>query len=256
MPFLTIDHLVVEKQSHEVYKKITTIGSSDENDIVCTHPSIEPEHAVIYLDNSGFEIEPVSRKAEVYLGGKRIKRRTAFGENADLAFGEIQAHFSLFADVRKPAGGVHNHEMAAVFDKLYRLGQDLTQDYNVDTILTHAIDDVISIVNADKGFLLLLKGGKIHSQVSRNFNRETIDDDMFSDSIVQHVLTTKKPIIVRDALNDNQFNTSQSIIDMRFCSVMCVPLMDRGSVIGLIYVGNDNVVSQFKPQHLVCCGFL
>ena len=67
---------------------------------------------------------------------------------------------------------------------------------------------------------------------------------------MHHVIETKQPIIVRDALNDNQFSSSQSVIDMRFCSVMCLPLIDRGAIIGLIYVGNDNIVSQFRPQHL------
>ncbi|MBO7646439.1 MAG: sigma-54-dependent Fis family transcriptional regulator, partial [Prevotella sp.] len=130
------------------------------------------------------------------------------------------------------------------------LAEDMAQDYNVNSLLTHAMDDVIALVNADKGFLLLIRDGRIHSHVSRNFYQESIDDNLFSDSIVQHVLETKQPLIVRDALSDETFNTSQSVINMKFCSVMCMPLMDRGALIGIIYVGNDNIVNQFKPQHL------
>ena len=249
MPYLLIDHLVTEKRSHEIYKKITTIGYSEENDIVCASEGMEETHAMIYLENNGFEIEPASRKAEVFINGKRIKKRTPFGSQDALKIGPLAAQFSLYAPKTKPESD-SSSEMPAVFEKLCSLAKDLSEDYNVHSILTHAMDDVISIVHADRGFLLLMRNGHIHSQVSRNFNRETIDDDMFSDSIVQHVLTMKKPIIIRDALNDHQFNTSQSIIDMRFCSVMCLPLLDRGAIIGLIYVGNDNIVNQFKPEHL------
>ena len=248
MPYLLIDHLITETLTHEIYKKITTIGYSEENDIVCACEGIEETHAIIYLENNGFEIEPASRKAEVYINGKRIKKRTPFGSQENLKIGPLNAHFSLFAPKITKADDAG--DMPAVFEKLCSLAKDLSEDYNVHSLLTHAMDDVISIVHADRGFLLLIRNGHIHSQVSRNFNRETIDDDMFSDSIVQHVLTTKKPIIIRDALNDNQFSTSQSIIDMRFCSVMCLPLLDRGAIIGLIYVGNDNIVSQFKPDQL------
>ena len=249
MPYLLIDHLVTETRSHELYKKITTIGSSVENDIVCNGEGIEDMHAMIYLGDNGYEIEPASRKAEVYIDGKRIKKRTPFGSQETLKIGNLNAHFSLYVP-KQAAAQSNTADMPAVLEKLCNLARDLSEDYNVHSLLTHVMDDVISIVHADKGFLLLIRNGHIHSQVSRNFNRETIDDDMFSDSIVQHVLTTKKPIIIRDALNDNQFNTSQSIIDMRFCSVMCLPLLDRGAIIGLIYVGNDNIVSQFKPEHL------
>ena len=46
------------------------------------------------------------------------------------------------------------------------------------------------------------------------------------------------------------FSGSRSVVNLRLCSVMCVPLLDRDRVLGLIYVGNDNVVNLFSKQHL------
>ncbi|MBO5752428.1 MAG: sigma 54-interacting transcriptional regulator [Proteobacteria bacterium] len=251
MPYLSIDHLVRDTRAHELYKKITTLGASEDNDIVCQGIGMEDAHAVIYLENNGFEIEPASRKAEIFINGKRIKKKTAFAHQDKLTFGTIEAQFSLFGESPKTAQADHSADYTAeAFLKLQKLAEDLTQTYNVESILTHVMDDVIALVHADKGFLLLIRDGKIHSQVSRNYHQESIDDSLFSDSIVRHVIETKQPLIVRDALNDENFNASQSVIDMRFCSVMCTPLVDRGTIIGLIYVGNDNIVSQFKPQHL------
>ncbi len=251
MPFLSIDHLVTESRTHEIYKKMTTIGSSDDNDIVCSGAGIEPTHAIIYLENDGFEIEPTSRHAEICINGKRVKKKTAFTHMDSLKIGPLDARFSLYDTTRgKEQAAAPETGLEAVFEKLQHLAEDLSQEYSVHSILTHVMDDVIGLVNADKGFLLLIRDGRIQSQVSRNYNQESIDDNLFSDSIVQRVIETKKPLIIRDALNDTQFNTSQSVIDMRFCSVMCLPLLDRGAIIGLIYVGNDNIVSQFKPQHL------
>ena len=249
MPFLSIDHLVCVPKSHEIYKKITTIGSSEENDIVCPGDGMEPLHAVIYLESNGYEIEPVSRKAEIQINGKRIKKKTPFSHQDDLMLGGVSAHFSLYAEQKCDSDDGEDYT-AQAFRRLEHLAEDLAQDYSIESILTHVMDDVIALVNADKGFLLLIRDGRIYSKVSRNYNQESIDDDMFSDSIVHHVIEKKQPIIVRDALNDANFGTSQSVIDMRFCSVMCLPLIDRGAIIGLIYVGNDNIVSQFKPQHL------
>ena len=251
MPFLSIDNFVIEHQNYDLYKKITTIGSSPDCDIPCAALGAEPLHAMITLEKDGYEIEPASRKAEIYIDEKRIKKKTLIPHDADIALGQIHAKFSLFDKPQSQSAQSDAQEYThTAFEKLQRMAEDLSQGYDVDAILTHAIDDVISLVHADKGFLLIIRDGKIVSHVSRNFNQQSIDDDLFSDSIVHHVLETRKPIIVRDALNDEHFNASQSVIDLRLCSVMCLPLLDRGSIIGLIYVGNDNIVSQFTDQHL------
>lgn len=251
MPYISVDHWVISPKSHEIYKKITSIGTSPECDIVCEDPQMEAIHAMICLDDGGYEIEPASRHAEIHVNGKRIKKRTRLENQDQISLASTHAHFTLFAPAEKTCGETADETSTmAAFQKLQKLAQDLSKEYNVMSILTHAIDDVIALVNADRGFLLLLRNGKIQSQVSRNFNQESIDSDLFSDSIVRHVIDTRTPLIVRDALNDEHFNASQSVINMQVCSVMCIPLLDRGNIIGLIYVGNNNIVSQFRPQHL------
>ena len=87
-------------------------------------------------------------------------------------------------------------------------------------------------------------------KTARNLNRETIQEETveFSDSIVNQVLETKKPLIVSDALNDTAFCQSRSVLQLQLCSVMCVPLLFGGALIGVIYVGNDNVVSLFENR--------
>ena len=78
MPFLSVDHHVVAQKYHELYKKITSIGASQDCDIVCDESGIEPVHALITLENHGYEIEPASRKAEVFINGKKIKKKTTY----------------------------------------------------------------------------------------------------------------------------------------------------------------------------------
>ena len=63
-------------------------------------------------------------------------------------------------------------------------------------------------------------------------------------------MATKKPLIISDALNDASFKNSLSVMNLRLTSVMCVPLLERGNLIGLIYVGNDNVAQLFDQAAL------
>ena len=64
------------------------------------------------------------------------------------------------------------------------------------------------------------------------------------------MIETKKPLIISDALNDTNFKDSLSVMNLRLTSVMCVPLLERGNLIGLIYVGNDNVAQLFDEAAL------
>jgi transcriptional regulator with GAF, ATPase, and Fis domain len=64
------------------------------------------------------------------------------------------------------------------------------------------------------------------------------------------VVESRKPIIVSDALSDAQFKNALSVMNLKLTSVMCVPLLERGNLIGVIYVGNDNVRQLFDEAHL------
>ncbi len=111
---------------------------------------------------------------------------------------------------------------------------------------------MIEVSNADKGFLMLMESGEPVVKVARNLRRETISDAVrqLSDSIIAHVVKTHKPLIISDALNDEAFKNSLSVMNLKLTSVMCVPLLERGNIIGVIYVGNDNVADLFDQSHL------
>jgi len=55
---------------------------------------------------------------------------------------------------------------------------------------------------------------------------------------------------VADALHDAQWSSSSSVVNLKLCSVMCAPLMREGEPLGVIYLGNDSVVSLFDERDL------
>jgi transcriptional regulator with GAF, ATPase, and Fis domain len=114
------------------------------------------------------------------------------------------------------------------------------------------MDMVIDISRADKGFLILVEGGKLDVKVARNLRRENIADavSQLSDAIVAKVVEVKRPVIISDAMNDAAFAQSQSVMNLRLTSVMCVPLLERGNLLGVIYVGNDSIANLFEAKNL------
>ena len=88
-----------------------------------------------------------------------------------------------------------------------------------------------------------MESGEPVVKVARNLRRETISDGVshLSDSILARAVKTRTPVIVSDALSDSEFKNSMSVVNLKLTSVMCVPMLERGNTLGVIYVGNDSV---------------
>jgi transcriptional regulator with GAF, ATPase, and Fis domain len=144
-----------------------------------------------------------------------------------------------------------NHALEAL-EKLESFSERLHGIYDIERLLDQLMDDIIELSKADKGFLILMDGERPVVRVARNIAKEAIDAGQvaFSDSIVQKVMRTRRPVIVSDALHDREFSGSTSIINLRLCSVMAVPMQTKGNFLGLLYVGNDNIVNLFRPYQL------
>ncbi|MFO0655099.1 MAG: sigma-54-dependent Fis family transcriptional regulator [Polyangia bacterium] len=64
------------------------------------------------------------------------------------------------------------------------------------------------------------------------------------------MLRTEQPVIVSDACKDAEFQNAQSVMHLRLTSVMCVPLRERGQLLGALYVGTSDVRRLFRSADL------
>lgn len=250
--FLIDDQAINSSREYCIQKKITSIGQGPDNDIVLTGQGIAPHHALIHFDGASFQVQALERSFEVQVNGKKKKKETL--QDGDvLALGAVSLTFQLLESPRAKTSKVSpvdpRHES---YKRLQLLSQELLGQYELDPLLEKLMDAVVAITNADKGFLILIENDDFRIRVARNIHSETIENgvDHVSDSVIAKVIQSRKPLIVSDALQDAEFNSAQSVINLNLCSVMCVPLLDKGSLLGLIYVGNDNIASLFTEEHL------
>ncbi len=251
MPSISIRQANGKSRLYPLYKKVTSLGAGEENDIQFDDRELEETHALIHFDGMGFYVEPVSRKAVVDVNGRRVKKRTRLAHRDVLSLKEVESTFLLYDEPAQRDEDITAEQLEA-YEKLHSFSRELATKYKVPDLLNSLMDHIISLTNADKGFLILVEGGSLEVKVARNMKRETVlnAEGQISDSIVEKVIRTKESVIVSDALNDNEFASSLSVINLKLCSVMCVPLLDRGTLLGLLYVGNDNVVNLFNRKHL------
>ena len=232
-----------------IVKKITTFGSDSSNDVVLDDPAVEGHHGHILFDGKRFEVGALDPGGDIVIAGKR-RRSHRLEENTIFVVGDTSLQFKLY-DLETAEGGARPAG-EDVFRTLLEFSQKLMSLRSVDEVLGELLDQVIALTEADRGFVLLIDGGEARVRVARGIDRRDLgpDEHTLSDSIIARVLETGQPVILKDALHDRDFSTSESVINLRLCSVMCVPLQARGSTHGLIYVGNDNVVNLFGEHAL------
>jgi transcriptional regulator with GAF, ATPase, and Fis domain len=236
---------------YHIYKKITSLGRSDEVDVVLPDPGLGESHAYIHFDGRDFNIATTERDAELFINGrKRNKHRLSHDDRIRL--GIIELTFSLYDEPVTDETAARTLAELNSYKKLFEFSQKLMEKYELPALLDTLLDVVIQVTNADKGFIVLVESGEPVVKVARNLRHETISDAVshLSDSIMARVMKSRTPLIISDALSDAEFKNSLSVVNLRLTSVLCVPMLERGNTLGLIYVGNDNVAQLFDETHL------
>ncbi|MFB6373070.1 MAG: sigma 54-interacting transcriptional regulator [Bradymonadaceae bacterium] len=253
MPTLTlVDDGATEPNEFRLHKRITSVGADSTNDIVLDREGIQPSHAIVQCDGGTFEIKAVDGNAAIRVNGDKTSQATLSHDDR-IGLGDVEMTFSLLDSAEDEDGGgnVVEDELEG-YRKLFDFSQHLLDNYELSSLLDQLLDSVIDITNADKGFLILVEDDEFSIRVARDVNQETIPDALehVSDSIIAKVLQKQEAIIVSDAMNSDEFKGSESVVNMNLSSVMCVPLIDRGSLLGLIYVGNEHIANLFTGRHL------
>jgi transcriptional regulator with GAF, ATPase, and Fis domain len=235
---------------YHLYKKITSIGSGPENDIVLPDPLISDSYASIHFDGQVYTITTLARRSDVVVNGKK-RGKHKLSHQDRLVIGSFELRFALMDD--DPPAEVEAAATISDLDayaKLFDFSEKLMQKRELSELLETLMDSIIEITNADKGFLILTEADEFDIKVARNVKRENIADavSQLSDSIIAKVVKTRRPVIISDAMNDDEFAAAKSVMQLRVSSVICVPLLDRGRLLGLIYIGNDSIRSLFQEE--------
>ncbi|MBI4814882.1 MAG: sigma 54-interacting transcriptional regulator [Deltaproteobacteria bacterium] len=248
------------KKLVRIFRPLTTIGSSPDNDIRMERSGLEATHAQIVKDASGYLIRGLTRDMSV--NGRRQKEKKL--EDRDLVrIGDVEITFyANDEDAPKPevdktpspgAPVLMTTELASAMKRIHEFSVKLLAGESTSALVEVLLDGIIGLTRADKGFLAMLgDDGAPEVRAARNCDRANLGESVarMSDSIVKKVIESKKPLVVSDAVADQEFSASASVMSLRLQSVMCCPLFDRERLIGVLYVGDDRRRGAFDAAAL------
>jgi len=225
----------------ELNKSLLSIGSKEGNDILLSSSDIQATHANLLKKGRGFQINLLDRKAKLYLNKNPIRRGVIHvGDTLDIAT------FCLTLHEGNPPKEEQRKELESL-EKLVQFSSKLMEESDPSRLFERLLQDIVQLTHAEKGFIVFLKGKKRHIAAAHNIGN---NQSALSDTILEKVIKTKESLIVSNALSDSTFGQAQSVVDLKISSVMCVPLLYRSDLIGVIYLGNDAITGLFEKKTL------
>jgi phosphoserine phosphatase RsbU/P len=131
--------------------------------------------------------------------------------------------------------------------KLTEVGKEISSTLDLDSLFIKIVDYVIEIGGAQRGFLMLVEGDEPVYKIGRNFRKATIPMEYFefSRSVTHKTIVEKTPQIVV-VNSEDDFDPSRSMVAMQLKSVICVPLMEKSKVLGLVYLDSQQASKEFS----------
>ena len=137
----------------------------------------------------------------------------------------------------------------------------MNSSLDLDVVLTSVMDTVLKMTNAERGYIMLRseKSGELESRVARGMAEQDLEGDSHtvSKTIVEQVAKSGEPVVTTNAQQDRRFSNQESIVGLSLRSILCVPLIIKGDVEGVIYADNrmkDGSFGEKELQLLIAIG--
>jgi len=142
------------------------------------------------------------------------------------------------------------------YKTLLEIGQSLISITDLDQLLRKIVEVVAKEIQAERALVILrhpISGELRIANSTANVDTSTVEDAIqFSRSIVNDVVNKGKSIFSRDVVKEGTYAKTDSVMNLKIRSLMCVPLIAKqnGDIIGTVYVDNRSVGNIFSQEDL------
>ncbi|MEA5552793.1 AAA family ATPase [Anabaena cylindrica UHCC 0172] len=144
------------------------------------------------------------------------------------------------------------------FITVIKASQALSEEILLDELLESLMQIVIENAGAETGYMILEKEGNLFIEAKKGVDKkefkshQIIDDNEYLPiSLIRYVERTREDIVISNATSDGIFTTDPYIIKNQVKSILCMPIVHQGKLIGILYLENTLIVGAFTPNRLL-----
>jgi PAS domain S-box-containing protein len=165
-------------------------------------------------------------------------------------------------DERQAAGSTHT--IQAPFDQLdlatvIRMSRAITGEILLDRLIDTLMRTAVEHAGAQRGVLILRHADSYRIEAQADTAADAVHVALLQagigaadlpDSVLQYVQRTQQTLLLRDASNEHPYADDEYIAGRHARSVLCLPLLKQGRLVGMLYLENNLTADAFTAARL------
>jgi GAF domain-containing protein len=218
------------------------IGRNNDCDLVLDRSGISKHQAEITFDGEAYQIQDMGSKNGTLLNGKRI-------QTADLNDHDLISVSGLDLQFQRIRQNEWTADLESRINK-FRFALQSTKAMNshqlLDPILNEIMEGVMRLSQAERGFLLIESNdGQLEMARAVNIGPDSLKSSSLSLSALERAIETKQSVAISDAVQDTYFGDQTSVQMLQLKTLVCVPILMNGNVIGVLYADSNRREQEF-----------
>jgi PAS domain S-box-containing protein len=146
-------------------------------------------------------------------------------------------------------------DLATVLKVSQAVSSELVLERVLDALMRAALEHA----GAERGLLVLAHGDvyriEAEAKIDRgvvivNLRQAHVSGEDLPESILHYVLRTRESVLLHDASGDGRFAADDYISRRRSRSILCLPLLKHGRLLGVLHLENDLSTHVFTPARI------
>ncbi|OQW92164.1 MAG: hypothetical protein BWK79_15260, partial [Beggiatoa sp. IS2] len=140
-----------------------------------------------------------------------------------------------------------------------KANQAISGEIVLEELLIALMKIILQNAGAQTGYLILVRQGELVIEASGTVDSEQITGlqsipvencQILSETIVNYVVRTKTSVVLENATQIGQFTHDAYIKQHQSKSILCVPLINQGKLVSIIYLENNLTTGAFTPDRI------
>ena len=262
-----------EGESFELKDGDTYIGRSPENDIQIRDKSVSRNHLKIIRKDDSYFIRDLKSTNGTFVEGEKIsagiefevsegihivlgKTEICIGEECleEIESGEDSRDLAEKPPINgKEAGKTRPLTFQKNMELMFNICTVLMEPLDIVDILRKILDQILDLFKrTDRGVIILIdhETKAISKEISRIKGSGKETGKWYSVDVVEQVIKNNKAVIISDVYLEDKDGLSGTLEIMKIGSVMCVPLISKSQLWGVIYVDSVDKAYGFREEDL------
>jgi pSer/pThr/pTyr-binding forkhead associated (FHA) protein len=229
----------------------TIVGRGPECGVRVDDDRVSRRHAALASGSSGWRIADLGSKNGTQVDGVPVDpaKTASLGERSWISFGGLIARFEAVEGTVEALQQERTRRMTTVLEAQ----RELDPGVGLKELLARVVASMLSLANAERGFLLLAgEGGALEVAARSGISWDDLRSAEFGGSVgaVERVLADGRPVVSSDAARDAELGGRASVVAGGIRALLCVPVQVLDRRIGVMYADSRKPGAAFTELDL------